>query len=178
MFFFDTREVIKIVLPKVLQNFRAPNCTCWPRELNEKGFPRNILYRARLKGSFLALRDFFEIFKTQMAPFIFCSFATEWMLKNPKGSAFQFFWRFKTFFQFFSTESAPPSIFLMICDRMDEKSQSVPPGAPIRSNFWVFGYCRREYFLRRMIFLSLRYGTDLGRSRLVVSQKAPTKNGK
>ena len=26
----------------------------------------------------------------------------------------------------------------MLCDRMDGKSQSVTPGAPIRSDFWVF----------------------------------------
>ena len=31
-----------------------------------------------------------------------------------------------------------PSICLMICDRMDEKSQSVASGVPIRFNFWVF----------------------------------------
>ena len=50
-FFFDTLEVTKIVLPKVLQNFeKTPNCTCWPKELNQKGFPRNIQYRRRLKG--------------------------------------------------------------------------------------------------------------------------------
>ena len=37
--FFDTPEVTKIVLPKVIQNFKViHNCTRWPRELNEKGF--------------------------------------------------------------------------------------------------------------------------------------------
>ena len=34
VFSFDTPEVIKIVLTKVLQNFKAPNCTFWPRELD------------------------------------------------------------------------------------------------------------------------------------------------
>ena len=34
-------------------------------------------------------------------------------------------------------DSAPP-IFLTIFDRVDEKSKSVPSGAPIRFNFWVF----------------------------------------
>ena len=39
VFFFDTPEVTKIVLPKVLQNFKkTPNCTFGPRELNEKVF--------------------------------------------------------------------------------------------------------------------------------------------
>ena len=37
-FCFDTPEVTKIVLPKVLQNIIAPNCTIWPSELNQKGF--------------------------------------------------------------------------------------------------------------------------------------------
>ena len=31
--FFDTPEVTKLVLQKVLQNFEAPKCTYWPREL-------------------------------------------------------------------------------------------------------------------------------------------------
>ena len=104
--FFDTPEVTKIVLPKVLQNFRVlQNCTCWPRELNQKGFsffPRNIQYRARLKGP----------------PFSFFGIVTFFRKKFRKG---------------------PPSIFLMICDTMVEKSQRVP---------WPFGfigYCGREY---------------------------------
>ena len=63
-FFFDTPEETKIVLPKFL------NCTCWPRELNQKGFfPRNIHYRARLKGPlfqfFSVLCDLFEFFFTK-----------------------------------------------------------------------------------------------------------------
>ena len=37
-FFFDTPEVSKIVLPKpkVLQNFKTPNCTFRPKELDYK----------------------------------------------------------------------------------------------------------------------------------------------
>ena len=61
--FICSPEVIKIVLPKVLQNFKkTPNCTCWPKELKYKGFPRNIQYRTRLEGPpfvFWAFRDFF-----------------------------------------------------------------------------------------------------------------------
>ena len=53
VFFFDTPEVTKIVLPKVLQKFKkTPNCTCWPKELSQKGFPRNIQYQTRPKGPF------------------------------------------------------------------------------------------------------------------------------
>ena len=64
--FFDTPEVTKKVLPKVLQNFKkTPNCTCWPKELNQKGFPRNIQYRTRPKvplSVFSALRLFSKLF--------------------------------------------------------------------------------------------------------------------
>ena len=50
--FFDTPEVTKTVLPKFLQNFKkTPNCTCWPKELNQKCFPRNREYRTRPKVS-------------------------------------------------------------------------------------------------------------------------------
>ena len=35
--------------------------------------------------------------------------------------------------------------FLMICDRMNEKSQSLPSRAPFRSNFWfLVGAFRRK----------------------------------
>ena len=91
-------EVTKIVLPNVLQNFeKTPNCTCWPKELNQNGFPRNIQYRARPKGPpfrfFLALCDFFQkFFPTKGSPLrYFGSFATEWILKNPKGSSLSVF---------------------------------------------------------------------------------------
>ena len=74
----------------------------------------------------------------------------------------------------------PPSIFLLFCDRMDvRKSQRVPP-------FSFFRHCEiffpKNFFHKRvpnspilwhievlLLFLSLRYGADLGRSRLVYS---------
>ena len=94
-FFFDAPEVTKIVLPKFLQNFKL---YLFARELNQKGFyfyPRNTI-QGETEGSPLsvlsALRLFFRI--PQKGPkkgSIFWSFATEWMLKNPKGSPFQFF---------------------------------------------------------------------------------------
>ena len=43
--FLRPPELTKIVLPKVLQNFQK--CTSWPKELNQKSFPRNIQYRTR-----------------------------------------------------------------------------------------------------------------------------------
>ena len=89
---------------KVLKNFKkTPNCTRWPKELNQKGFPRNIQYRTRPQGpsfSFFGIaRVFFGKFFPQRAHLqFFWSFATEWMLKNPKGPPFQFFRHCGTFF--------------------------------------------------------------------------------
>ena len=86
-------EVTKIVLPKIQ---KTPNCTCWPKELNQKGFPRNIQYRTTPKGPpfrfFRHCATFFQNFLcTKGSPLhFFWSFATEWMLKNPKGSSFVF----------------------------------------------------------------------------------------
>ena len=45
--------------PKVLQNFKKlPNCTRWPNELSQKGFPRKY-NTGRDLSVFSALRDFF-----------------------------------------------------------------------------------------------------------------------
>ena len=47
----DTRSDQNSSTPKILQNFKkTPNCTRWPKELNQKGFPFNIRYRTRPKG--------------------------------------------------------------------------------------------------------------------------------
>ena len=73
-----------------------------------------------------------------------------------------FFGIVRLFFEtIFVSPKSPP---LMICNRMDENSQSV--GAPIWSNFWVFGYCRREYLTlwSRFAFLSLLGWRRLGLS--------------
>ena len=74
-FFFETPEVTKVVLPKVLQNFKkTPNCTCWPQETNQKGFsffPQNIQYRTRLKGppfSFFGIARLFCEKNSQRVP--------------------------------------------------------------------------------------------------------------
>ena len=82
MFFSKTTEVTKTVLPKVLQNFRkTPNCTCWPKELNQKGFPCNIQYRTRLKGPL----HFFGVLRQN----------GRW--KIPKGAPFSFFRHLRLF---------------------------------------------------------------------------------
>ena len=107
-------------------------------------FPGNIQYRARLKGptfEFFGIVGHWHFFPTKIFP---------------KGS---------------------PSIFVEFCDRMDvEKSQRFPP-------FSFFGIVRLffHFFNTRVphltilwhfealfLILSLWYGADLGRSRLVV----------
>ena len=100
--------------------------------------------------------------------YFFWSFAAEWVLKNTKRSPFVFFRICETFFNFFSRKG-PPSIFLMICARRDEKCQSVPLARQSGPTFGFLGCFRREYFDTEvlLLFLSLRYGADMGRSRLV-----------
>ena len=132
--FLRPPELTKIVLPKVLQkktpNFqKTPKCTCWPQELNQKGFPRNIQNWKRPKGPFLACATFFKkhFFTTKGPLHFFWSFATEWMLKSPKGSSF--------------------SVFLEFCIRMDvEKSQRVLP-------FSFFRHC--ETFFQKNFFIKV-----------------------
>ena len=104
------------------------------------------------------------------------------MLENPKGPPFQFFWHCEIFFRNFSHFK-----FLMFCDRMDvEKLRnvdnfgSVPlsarqglalagPGAPLSSYFLPFRFSSSAnlHLEVLLLFLSLGYGADLGRSRLV-----------
>ena len=136
------------------------------------------------------------------APSIFCCFASEWMLENPKGSPLQFFSALWDFFPKIAIFS--PFNYLMFCDRMDvEKNpQRVPLsvfrhcetlarqglalaglGAPLGPFFWVCNFSE-NFFSKNfrfsstvkentwhlevfLLFLSLGYGADLGRSRLV-----------
>ena len=121
--------------PKVLQNFKkTPNCTRWPKELNQKGFPRNIKYRTRPKSppfqSFSALRDFFsgKMLSPKGSPFNFLEFCD-----------FQFFLALWDFFQ-----------ILFFHKRVHN--------SPILWHFEVL-----------FLFLSLRYGADLGCYRLVLN---------
>ena len=97
LFFLRPPEVTKIVLPKVLQNIeKTPNCTCWPKELNQKGLPLNIQYRMRPKGPpstfFPALCDFFEnFFSTKGSPFIFLEFCNRMDVEKSQRVPFSFF---------------------------------------------------------------------------------------
>ena len=106
--FFDTPQATKIVLPKVLQNFeKTPNCTCWPKELNQKGFPRNIQYRTRSKGPpldfFRHCATFFKFFSTKGSPFNFFGVLQQNDVeKSQTVLPFSFFRHCETFFNFFS----------------------------------------------------------------------------
>ena len=108
VFFFDTPEVTKIVLPKVLQNFKTPNCTCWPEELNQKGFPRNIEYQTRPKGPLQFFRHCETFFPEKIvptaSPFNFLGVLRQngFRKKIPKGHLFSYFRDCETFFHFFS----------------------------------------------------------------------------
>ena len=94
---------------------------------------------------------------------------------GPKGTPLEYFRLCETFFEFFFTEGSP-SNFLIFSDRMVEKPQRVP-----LSFFWHCETFFKIFFHKRvpnspilwhfevlLVFLSLRYGADLGRSRLVL----------
>ena len=113
------------------------------RSKNPKGSPFYIFGTMRLTGDFKKVSKkigkFFSIFFSflrhsatkkgfpqRFRLHFFWSFVAEWMLKNTKRSPFTFFRNCETFFQFCFSPKGPPFIFLMICDRRDEKCQSVP----------------------------------------------------
>ena len=138
--FLRPPEVCRIVLPKALQNFKkTPNCTCWPRELNQKCFPRNIQYSTRPNGPpsryFRHCETFFrEKFPPKIFPFFRLTYNTgrdffgivrHFRKKFPKG---------------------PLQIILEFRDRMDEKSQRVTLARQFGSTFGFFGCFRREFF--------------------------------
>ena len=102
-------EVTKIVLPKVLQNFeKTPNCTYWPKELNQKGFPRNIQYRTRPKGPpfsfFSALRFIFfrKNYSSKSPSFNFLEFWDRMNVEKSQTFALSVFRHCETFFNFCS----------------------------------------------------------------------------
>ena len=72
---------------------------------------------------------------------IFKYFAIEWMLKNPKGSPYYIFRHYGTY------------------RKLQNKFEKIPNSSTVEEDTWHF-----EVLL---LFLSLRYGGDLGRSRLV-----------
>ena len=94
------------------------------------------------------------------------------MLKKPKGSFFyifrhyeivknshlSFFWKIKKNSKFFNvSEGSLLRFFLIFCNKLDfQKAQRVPPST----------------ILRTLRFLSLGYGADFRRSRLVRSYSA------
>ena len=127
----------KIVLSKVLQNFKASNCTFW--ELNQKGisfFPRNIQYRARLKGL-----------------------------------PFQFFGTVGLFSNVFFHQRVPLKFFWWLATKQNGwKFSKRPPARQFGWTFWVFQVLQKKILWHSevlLLFLSLRYGADLGRSLLV-----------
>ena len=101
--FFDTPEVTKTVLTKVLQNFKKkPKCTCWPKELNQKGFPEtcNTGRDQSPLPLFSALRDFF------------------FGKKIPKGFPFNFYGIARLFSKFFF-DCCRRELFLLLLSLVD-----------------------------------------------------------
>ena len=101
--FFYPHELTKIVLQKFYKILLHQNALFGLANWTKKVFPvfpRNIPYRARPKTPpfhfFSALWDFFfekKFFPKGSPLHFFWCFATEWMLKNPKGSLLSVFFR-------------------------------------------------------------------------------------
>ena len=135
---------------------------------------------------FSALWDFFrKLFSHQRVPFQFLwYFTTHWVFKNPKGSPLSVFRHCETFFWkfVFSPKGSPFN-----CNKNVDNFGSVPllarqglalagPGAPLSP---FFGFSKKnsikfrkknfKFFFKKSLlrFLSLRYGADFRRSRLV-----------
>ena len=116
VFFKDQNgpELTKIVLPKVLQNLqKTPKYTWWPKELNQKGFPRNIQYRTRPKGPplgfFGTVRILSKIISHERVPPSIClEFCNRMDVeKSQRVLPFNFFWHCETFQKKFSIKVVP-----------------------------------------------------------------------
>ena len=116
--FLRPPELTKIVQPKVLQNFqKTPKCTCWPKDMNQKGFLRTIQYRTRSKGPPLDFFGTVRLFQKKNSPSkrpssIVLSFTTERMLENPKGSSLSVFFGIVRLFSIFFHKRVPNSPIL------------------------------------------------------------------
>ena len=120
---------------------------------------------------FRLCETFFRIFSksSKDPPSIFWCFAPEWMLKKPKEPPFTFFgtmrllkilifhfWKILNFRNFSMSPKGRSFIFLIFCNKLDfQKAQRVTPST----------------ILKTLRFLSLGYGADFGRSRLVTFGK-------
>ena len=137
---------------------------------------------------FSALWDFFrKLFSLQRVPLQFLwYFTTHWVFKNPKGSPLSVFRHCETFFRKFVFSQKGSSFN---CNKNVDNFGSVPllarqglalagPGAPLSPFFWFFekkfdkiSKKNFKFFFKKSLlrFLSLRYGADFRRSRLVGS---------
>ena len=94
---------------------------------------------------------------------------------GPKGTPLEYFRLCETFFRKKILTKGSPFNFLIFSDRMDvEKSQRVFQFFSALWDFFLFFFHKSVpnspifwHFEDLLLFLSLRYGADLGRSRLV-----------
>ena len=125
---------------------------------------------------FSALRDFFfrkNNFSPKGPPAIFWCFASEWMLKNPKGSSLSVFFGIVRFFhenknfcflQFFvlrqngcwKTSKGPPFSFSALWDFSAPGARASEPRCATRSIFSFFWICNffENFFLKNFRFSS------------------------
>ena len=176
LFFFYPHELTKIVLQKFYKILLHQNALFglanWTKKPKRFFLFFRVTYHTgrdqRLPLSFFsALRDFFfekKIFPKGPPAFFWC-FATEWMLKNPKGSPLSVFFRhceifsrkwkflFSSFFSCFATEwmlknlkGSTLSVFRH-CETLARQGLALAsPGAPLGPFFWVCNFFEKFFF--------------------------------
>ena len=152
---------------KILNSYLA-NLKYWRKSLRCSIFTSS----KKLKGTkgyclgvFSALWDFFskKTISQRVPCNFFWSFPTERMLKNPKGSPFQFFGFVRLFFKKkFSPKVPLLQFFWWFATEWMKNFKVSPLVRQFGSTFGFFRYRRRKYFEVLLLFLSLRYGADLG----------------
>ena len=171
LFFFYPHELTKIVLQKFYKILLHQNALFGLANWTKKVFPvfpRNKPYRARPKTPpfhfFRHCETFFrkKNFPQRIPPAFFWCFATEWMLKNPKGSPLSDFFGIVRFFpenenfcflRFFhvlrqngcwKTSKGPPFSFSALWDVSAPGARGSEPRRATRSIFLVCNFFKKK----------------------------------
>ena len=144
-FFFNPHELTKIVLQKFyeilwcqIELFGLANWT-------KKIFPRNILYRARLKGPLSVFFGIVTFFEKKFFPLKFLMLGDSLDVEKSQKVPFHFFRHWDFFCKKIPKRS--PSISWCFATMDVKKSESVPllarQGRQFGSTFGFSGYCKR-----------------------------------
>ena len=148
------------------------NLKYWRKSLRSSIFTSSKKLKGYSLRVFSALWDFFRKKNSPKGPpSIFLEFSDRTDVENSQRVPLSVFSALWDFFQIFFTKSAPPIFF----DDLSQNGWKISVSPLVRqfgSTFGFFRYRRRVlwHFEVLLLFLSLRYGADLGRSRLVFTK--------